>query len=329
MPCGTYPYKYLWECRAGRLKQLNTQSKPNATRDYGSEGARARAIRRRTAAKIRTNPPADPGIRGGNDRAWPNARAGVSSQYNGRQAYGPLFGEKRGPGSGPCACTPNAVQAAKDQGRIYRAQGGTSSDVTYWKRVHGGSIQLLPACWGCASDTTLSPARAAKCNFLEVASGEPVDSQCAAKEAAAFKQVFVSLENWNARRTSPAARNAGYFYFPKIFEPPSMRAARLGALPQYKLTNWGTVERCLGWPKPAKTVGASMRVAGGPTTTSGYTSASGGGPPPTVHWISWLRRLSAGGSLMVGKVQTCRLHTLPERLSREKRVLCVNKGQPH
>ena len=283
MPCGTYPYKYLWECRAGRLKQLNTQSKPNATRDYGSEGARARAIRRRTAAKIRTNPPADPGIKGGNDRAWPNARAGVSSQYNGRQAYGPLFGEKRGPGSGPCACTPNAVQAAKDQGRIYRAQGGTSSDVTYWKRVHGGSIQLLPACWGCASNTPpnwYTGGRAAKCNFR---SQTPIsvggqfdpdyDTQCVAKRAAAFKQVSVG-------RMSPTRRNAEYFFFRRIFEPPSMRALRLGAFPQLKLTNWGSVERCLGWPKPAKTVGASMRVAGGPTTTSGHTSASGGGSLP-------------------------------------------------
>ena len=290
MPCGTYPYKYLWECRAGRLKQLNTQSKPNATRDYGSEGARARAIRRRTAAKIRTNPPADPGIRGGNDRAWPNARAGVSSQYNGRQAYGPLFGEKRGPGSGPCACTPNAVQAAKDQGRIYRAQGGTSSDVTYWKRVHGGSIQLLPACWGCA-DLNLDPVagdeNATNCNFLEVSTdGEPVHSQCAAKEAAAVVARSSSSSNRLASRMSPATRNALYFLFRTSFFhapigiEPSMRAARLGALPQFKLTNWGTVERCLGWPKPAKTVGASMRVAGGPTTTSGHTSASGGGSLP-------------------------------------------------
>ena len=208
MPCGTYPYKYLWECRAGRLKQLNTQSKPNATRDYGSEGARARAIRRRTAAKIRTNPPADPGIRGGNDRAWPNARAGVSSQYNGRQAYGPLFGEKRGPGSGPCACTPDAVQAAKDQGRIYRAQGGTSSDVTYWKRVHGGSIQLLPACWGCA-DLKIDPAHlnTTNCNFLELIgdSQRRTDSQCAAKGAVADQVDIVGT------RMSPATRNAGYF----------------------------------------------------------------------------------------------------------------------
>ena len=277
MPCGTYPYKYLWECRAGRLKQLNTQSKPNATRDYGSEGARARAIRRRTAAKIRTNPPADPGIRGGNDRAWPNARAGVSSQYNGRQAYGPLFGEKRGPGSGPCACTPNAVQAAKDQGRIYRAQGGTSSDVTYWKRVHGGSIQLLPACWGCADWVEpIDGGLKTNCNFLELYGGdEPVDSQCAAKEAVVDQLGDPTVGN----RMSPVSRNAGYFLLSR-HPTASSRAARLGALPQFKLTNWGTVERCLGWPKPAKTVGASMRVAGGPTTTSGHTSASGGGSLP-------------------------------------------------
>ena len=279
MPCGTYPYKYLWECRAGRLKQLNTQSKPNATRDYGSEGARARAIRRRTAAKIITNPPADPGIRGGNDRAWPNARAGVSSQYNGRQAYGPLFGEKRGPGSGPCACTPNAVQAAKDQGRIYRAQGGTSSDVTYWKRVHGGSIQLLPACWGCASNVfgkDQGDTRSVlSCNFHVGSPGGGLEmfrtkySPCLDKRVNAIRN---SPGTSGENRMSPAARNAAYFNLNVIsFYVPKgpWRAIRLGAFPQFKLNNWGTVEKCLGWPKPAKTVGASMRVAGGPTTTSG------------------------------------------------------------
>ncbi len=59
MPCGQYPYG---QCRTnntrgllsrpilGRLAYLNkVQSKPAPTRNYGSEDARSRAIRRRVA----------------------------------------------------------------------------------------------------------------------------------------------------------------------------------------------------------------------------------------------------------------------------------------
>ena len=96
MPCGQYGYGL---CRTnntrglvsrptiGRLSYLQRQSKPAPTRNYGSEDARARAIRRRVT-KVNTR---------------------STDQYGNvvNYAYGPLFGLRKGVGptwlpSGQC-----------------------------------------------------------------------------------------------------------------------------------------------------------------------------------------------------------------------------------
>jgi len=273
MPCGTYRYKMNWECRVGRLNRLNTQVKPNSTLDYGSLAARERLIRRRTSANIWTNPPFDPMIKGGNDRAWPNARAGVGPQYNGYQAYGPLFGEKRGVGSGPCACTPAAVAAEKTKGRIYRSNGGSSSDVVYWKRIHGGSIQLMPACWGCAdpdpSHITGSADlfRYIKCNMGTVPKGVfgvPQSVQCA---NAGFNNYVPTLKREYPRNQF---RDALYHFGPFLADELPETFGGLG-----DLNNAGKIESVLCWPKETVTVPPSMRHAGGPPTNAGRYQSHG------------------------------------------------------
>ena len=85
MPCGQYGYGLCRTNRTrglasrpviGRLSYLQRQSKPAATRNYGSVGARANAIRRRVT-KVKT-PSRD--------------------QYGNvvRYGYGPLFGLRKG-----------------------------------------------------------------------------------------------------------------------------------------------------------------------------------------------------------------------------------------
>ena len=125
MPCGQYGYGL---CRTnnrqrglasrpaiGRLSYLNRQTKPSPTRNYGSEDARCRAIRRRVA-RVKT-PSKD---QYGNDVNY---------------GYGPLFGLRKGVGS---------TWLANGQCKyIFSANGGAGSDVAYWKRVYGGSMNLV------------------------------------------------------------------------------------------------------------------------------------------------------------------------------------------
>jgi len=127
MPCGQYPYGL---CRTrssgqqrglasrpviGRLSYLQRQSKPAPTRNYGSEDARARALRRRVA-RVKT-PSRD--------------QYGNPVSYG----YGPLFGLRKGIGrtwlpDGQCRF-------------IFSANSGAGADVTYWKRVMGGSMNIV------------------------------------------------------------------------------------------------------------------------------------------------------------------------------------------
>ena len=285
MPCGTYRYKMNWECRSGRLNKLSIQTKPNTTRDYGSESARARLIRRRTSARIVSNPPPDLNIKGGVDRAWPNARVGLGTQHNGRQAYGPLFGMKLGPGSGPCACTSAAAAADRTNGKIYRANHGSSSDVTYWKRIHSGTIQLLPACWGCTPPPSEGQTRdqaifSTKCNFgrnvfdfnEESGAMNPRSTQCAAH------LIAVSSQQMNGNLSRSQFRNAVYSLGNAA--SPILGAEELGV--PTAMDNPGTIEAFLKYPKQSVTVGPSMRYAGGPQTNAGPYSSRGppaGGPP--------------------------------------------------
>jgi hypothetical protein len=124
MPCGQYGYGLCRTNRQrgiasrptiGRLSYLQRQTKPMPTRNYGSEDARSRAIRRRVA-RIKT-PSTD--------------QYGNPVKYG----YGPLFGLRKGVGntwlpSGQCKY-------------VFSANGGSGADVTYWKRVMGGSMNIV------------------------------------------------------------------------------------------------------------------------------------------------------------------------------------------
>ena len=88
----------------GRLAYLNKYSKPSPTRNYSSDDARARAIRR---------------------------RVGVQTQ-NGKKKYGPLFGLKKN------RCHHNLDNS------VYTANHGNSSDVIYFKNISGGNIKINP-----------------------------------------------------------------------------------------------------------------------------------------------------------------------------------------
>ena len=133
MPCGQYPYG---QCRTnntrgllsrpilGRLAYLNrVQSKPAPTRNYGSEDARSRAIRRRALGKYKGSG---------------SSRDGTRSFF----IYGPMFGLKQN------RCGPNG-NSYGIFGPIYRhANHGDSSDVTYFKRVAAGPfIQQTQCMW--------------------------------------------------------------------------------------------------------------------------------------------------------------------------------------
>ena len=127
MPCGQYPYGL---CRTlpsgqqrgrssrptiGRLSYLQRQTKPAPTRNYGSEDARARALRRRVA-RVKT-PSRD--------------QYGNTVNYG----YGPLFGLRKGVGR---TWLPNGQCRF-----IFSANSGAGADVTYWKRVMGGSMNIV------------------------------------------------------------------------------------------------------------------------------------------------------------------------------------------
>jgi hypothetical protein len=90
----------------GRLAYLNKYSKPSPTRNYSSDDARARAIRRRVMGKIK---------------------------INGSARNGPLFGLKKN------RCHRNNLDNS-----VYTANNGSSSDFTYFKKIAGGNIKLNP-----------------------------------------------------------------------------------------------------------------------------------------------------------------------------------------
>ena len=120
-----YCYQRQWDCRAGRLKKLSqVQIKPSPTRNYGSGGARANSIRRRVARYTNN---------GSND---------VATKSNQKQTlgYGPIFGTGKAPSVfNNCGGCGDRTTTTKN---IYRSNGGTGSDVVYWKRIMGGPRQL-------------------------------------------------------------------------------------------------------------------------------------------------------------------------------------------
>jgi len=92
--------------KVGRLAYLNKQEKPNQTKDYASEDARTRAIRRRVG-RFSTN--AD------------------------KKNYGPLFGLKKTLFDNSC----NGKNKV-----YYTANSGDASDVTFWRKNYVGSKNL-------------------------------------------------------------------------------------------------------------------------------------------------------------------------------------------
>jgi len=124
MPCGQYGYGLCRTNRQrgiasrpviGRLSYLQRQTKPMPTRNYGSEDARARSIRRRVA-RVKT-PSTD--------------QYGNTVKYG----YGPLFGLRKGVGN---TWLPNGQCKY-----VFSANGGSGGDVTYWKRIMGGSMNIV------------------------------------------------------------------------------------------------------------------------------------------------------------------------------------------
>ena len=136
MPCGQYKYGLCRTNRTrglasrptvGRLSYLQRQSKPAPTRNYGSENARASAIRRRVTT----------------------VKTPSRDQYGNpvKYGFGPLFGLRKGVGStwlssGQCKY-------------IFSANSGSGSDVTYWKRVMGGSMNIVTTSGGGANSCGL------------------------------------------------------------------------------------------------------------------------------------------------------------------------------
>mgnify|MGYP006102911883 CR=1 FL=1 len=119
MSCGTYCYHNRWVAQPGRLLKLTkVQNQPGPTRDYGSSGALSNSIRRRV---MRPNKQASTGF--------------TKSNLKQTDGYGPLFGTAKAPGIFD-NCSPKGKN-------YYRSNGGTSSDVTYWKKIAVGPRQLF------------------------------------------------------------------------------------------------------------------------------------------------------------------------------------------
>ena len=97
-----------------RLRELNSARKPSPTKLKGSQVARENNIRRRVAVIKQIK------------NCMPDGQKFKGEECNEVYAYGPVFGLAK---NGECG--------------FYSANGGSSSDVTKWRRLYGGSIQLF------------------------------------------------------------------------------------------------------------------------------------------------------------------------------------------
>lgn len=128
MPCGKYKYSLCGFNKRrseggmrlmGRLTYLNkVQQKPSPTRDYSSQTALERSIRRRTNVSL------------------PDSKGN----------FGPLFGIKK-----------NAVldSDCNKSNTYINPNSGAGSDYTYWRKVYAGSLSLKPCSRytpGCGDD---------------------------------------------------------------------------------------------------------------------------------------------------------------------------------
>ena len=102
-----------------RLRELNSARKPAPTKLRGSQVARENNIRRRVAVIKQIK------------NCMPDGQKFKGEECNEVYAYGPVFGLAKKPRyGGKC-------------NNIYSANGGSSSDVTKWRRLYGGSRQLF------------------------------------------------------------------------------------------------------------------------------------------------------------------------------------------
>ena len=103
-----------------RLRELNSARKPSPTKLQGSQVARENNIRRRVAVIKQIK------------NCMPDGQKFKGEECNEFYAYGPVFGLAKKPRYG-----------GKCNNNIYSANGGSSSDVTKWRRLYGGSRQLF------------------------------------------------------------------------------------------------------------------------------------------------------------------------------------------
>jgi hypothetical protein len=102
-----------------RLRELNNAKKPSPTKLRGSQVSRENYIRRRVAVVKQIK------------NCLPDDKQPKNSGCNKEYAYGPIFGIAKKPRFGG-GCN-----------NIYSSNGGSSSDVTKWRRLYGGSRQLF------------------------------------------------------------------------------------------------------------------------------------------------------------------------------------------
>lgn len=155
MSCGTYCYHNQWACRPGRLRKLSeVQIQPGPTRNYGSEGARVNSIRRRV---LRVN------------RKYNNGD--IQGNRKQTEGYGPLFGTAEKPSIFNNCTGCGGVDNGSTK-FYYRQNGGTGSDVSYWKRVMGGSTNLFPT----SNVNSASCSLDERCTGVENVAGAKVSS---------------------------------------------------------------------------------------------------------------------------------------------------------
>ena len=127
-------YCYLLEssCKKCRLKKLSeVQNKPGPTQKYNSESAMANSIRRRVL-----------GLRRNQNSGAPKNKLKQGFRF------GPLFGTTKKPSVYNCnACGKKNTKNSNNN--VYYSNGGTGEDITFWKRIMGGTRNIFPTDKNC------------------------------------------------------------------------------------------------------------------------------------------------------------------------------------
>jgi hypothetical protein len=134
MPSMNYCYHNRWVSQPGRLLKLTkVQQKPSPTKDNSSTGARENQIRRRV---FRMNSV--------------NSQSYLKNQKDQIEGMGPFFGESKFGAHKHCKNNMKKMI-------IYRSNGGSGSNVVYFKRVAVGSLSA-----------PIHPCKANNCNIHEI-----------------------------------------------------------------------------------------------------------------------------------------------------------------